>query len=105
MRHALAEVLDTKEVQGLLNTVSDGGLVEPEVGRAERNILLHGGGEDLVVGVLEDDPHELPDFPDVLLRDRLTPDQHLAGCGLEYAVEVFEEGALPGPVRPDDCDT
>ncbi|OQC68864.1 MAG: hypothetical protein BWX50_01120 [Euryarchaeota archaeon ADurb.Bin009] len=104
VRHALAQILDPEEGERLPDTVSDRRLVKPEVGRTERYVLLHGGGEDLVVRVLKDDPHELPDLADVLPRYRFAPDQDLAGRRFEYAVEVLEERALPGPVRPDDGD-
>ena len=104
VRHALAQVLDPEEGERLPDTVGDRLLVEAEVGRAERDVLLHGGGEDLVVGVLEDDPDELAHLVLVHLRDRLAPDQHLAGGGFEDAVEMLEEGAFPGTVRPDDGD-
>ncbi len=104
MRHAFAQVFDPEEAEPLLNTVGDRLLVEAEVRRAECDVLLHGGGEYLVVGVLEDDPDELTHLAEVLLRDRFAPDQHLAGRGFENAVEVLEQGAFSCSVRPDNGD-
>ena len=44
------------------------GAREPEVGRAERDVLADRGHEQLVVGVLEDDADPAPDLGEVVLR-------------------------------------
>ena len=87
-----------------MNAVMDGLLVETEVGGTKCNVLLNGGGEDLVVSVLEDDPDKLAHLADVLLGDGFAPDQDLAGRRSEDPVEMLEKRALPGTIRSDDRD-
>ena len=43
---------------------------QPEIGRAEGDVLAHPGHEQLVVGVLEDDPDAAANLGQVGLLDR-----------------------------------
>jgi len=47
---------DSHDAEGFFDPVVDRLLVEPEVQGAEGDVLSDGGGEDLVVRVLEDHP-------------------------------------------------
>ena len=49
------------------------GAAQPEVGRAERDVVAHGRHEQLVVGVLEDDADPAPHLQQVRVGDRQAP--------------------------------
>ncbi len=74
------------------------GSAQPEVGRTERHVVADGRHEQLVVGVLEDDPDAAPDLRERVLADRHTG--HLDGAAPgarvapENAVEVQDEGGF-----------
>lgn len=76
---------------------------EPLVERAECDILLDSGREQLVVRVLKDEPYHVSHFSEVLLFDLETHyfDESLS---TEDAVQVKRECGLAGAVRPHDAD-
>ena len=78
-------------------------LGKPHVQRTERHILLHGGGEYLLVRVLDHHAHRRPQFPEGLARviKGLAFEQDLPLLGFQYPVEGVEQRRLPGPVRPE----
>ena len=80
------------------------GTTNPEVGRAEGDVVVHGRHEQLVIGVLEDDPDTLADLAQVRLRDRQPRHPHLARPTAEDAVEVKDERRLACAVRPEERD-
>ena len=75
-----------------------------EVGRAEGDVVADGGGEELVVGVLEHDPDPAADLAQVGLLDPQAVDDDAAGAAAERAVEVQDEGRLAGAVGAEDRD-
>ena len=93
-------MLDAGYPQGFIHPMVDRLFIEPEVGWAECYVQGDSGSKDLVVRVLEYDADKLAHFADVCLGDRFAPDQYGPGCGPEDTVEMLEEGALAGPVRP-----
>ena len=56
MWRPVGEVTDPDERQGLGDAGVELGAAQPEVGRPERDVVTHRRHEQLVVGVLEDDP-------------------------------------------------
>ena len=80
------------------------GSAQAEVGRAERDVLAHGGHEQLVVGVLEDDPHAAPDLLEVRLLHRQPRDRDRPGTGGEDPVEVQHQRGLAGAVGTEQGD-
>ena len=80
-----------------------GQLVAPqaEVGRAEGDVVAHGGHEQLVVGVLEHDADPPADLGEVGLHHRQPADDHLARPAVVDPVEVEDERGLARPVGPE----
>lgn len=77
---------------------------EAEVHRPEGHVLLDSRGDDLDVGVLEDEPDpaaEVPETP-VVVGERPAVKADLARGGPEHAVEHQQERRLPGAVRADE---
>ena len=71
-------------------------LVQPHVLGAEGDVLIHGLLKELVLRVLEHQAHLEPCHPGALGvgPDVLSLEEHLAGGGLEQAVEVLNEGGF-----------
>ena len=80
------------------------GTTNPEVRGAEGDVVVHDRHEQLVIGVLEDDPDTLADLAQVRLRDRQPGHPHLARPTSEDAVEVKDERRLARAVRPEERD-
>ncbi len=74
---------------------------DAEVGGPEGDVLGHGGQEELVVRVLEDDPDPAPDLPEVPARHGETADGYRAVARREDPVEVQHQGGLAGAVRAE----
>ncbi len=77
---------------------------DSEVGRTERHVLAHRGHEELVVGVLEDDPHSPTDLAEVRLGHGQAADADVALLGCVDAVEVQDQGGLAGTIRTEHGD-
>ncbi len=78
------------------------GVPVAQVDRAEGHVVAHGGHEQLVVGVLEDDADPAPDFPQRRLADAQAVHGHRAGPRGQRAVQVQHQGRLAGPIGPED---
>ena len=91
-------MLDTGDPQRLTHPVVDDLLIKPEVCRAECHILGDRGGDDLVVGILEDDTDKLAHLTDILFGDGFSPDEDRTRGRPEDTIEVLEKGALPGTI-------
>src|SRR6185369_4100478 len=70
----------------------------------ERDVVVHGRHEQLIVGILEDDADALAHLAQVGLGDREARDPHLARAAPEDAVEMEDEGGLAGAVRAEQRD-
>ena len=75
---------------------------QPEVRRPEGDVLADGRHEQLVVGVLEDDPDPLPHPPQIGPGERQAVDHDRAPAAGQDAVQVQDEGRLPGAVRAEE---
>src|SRR4029453_1780919 len=73
-----------------------------EVSRAEGSVLAHPWHEQLVVGVLEDDPDAAADLWQVGLLDRESGDLDRARAGPEDPVEVQYQRGLAGAVGAEE---
>src|SRR5439155_469759 len=103
MRRPEPELRHVDRGDRLFDTALDLLVIEAEVLRAEGNVFLDDRRHQLVVGMLEDHPHDLPYAPgvrrvaggDAVDRDRAT-------AWHEQRVEAFGERALAGAVVSDD---
>ena len=88
-------------LEGLVHPAADFGGLHPVVLQGKGHVLLHNGGDDLVVRILEDHPHPLADVVEVLFLPGVHPFyQDPSPHGQEDGVEMLGEGALPGAVVP-----
>src|SRR4029079_359822 len=71
---------------------------------AERDVLEDGRAEQLIVGILEDEPDPRPDPLDRPAVDDLVADPDRPMAGLVDPGQVEKERALPGAVGPDEGD-
>ena len=80
-------------------------LVQPHVFRAEGDVLVDGLLKELVLRVLEHQPHLEPSLTSALgIRPDVLPlEEHLAGGGLEQAVEMLDQGGLARAGVADDA--
>ncbi len=88
MRHTALEAAHAHRAQGTLDAMVDVCLRDAHVDGAEGDVFAHGGAEELVVGVLED---EADGGADALDRGRLhgrAVDGDAAVATTEDAVEV-----------------
>ena len=92
------------EARGLPHPAVHLGLVQPHVLGAEGDVLIDGLLKQLVLRVLEYQPHLEPGLPGGL---GVAPDvgpleEDLSGGGLEQSVEVLDQGGLARPGVSDD---
>ncbi len=102
MRHAPVEAGHADRAERRLHAPVDLVGREPHVERAERDVVEHGGAEQLVVGVLEHEAHLGPDAPDRVLAHGHPRHVHAPVRGPERPVELEHERALAGAVRSDE---
>ena len=76
MRGPIGETLGVDGRQRLLGAVGESVAGEAEVGRAERHVVVDGGHEELIVGVLEDQPDASADLAQVVGDDFELSDAH-----------------------------
>jgi len=100
MRGPLGRVTHVHFVKGLCDPTLYVGTVEVHVERAEGYVVEDGGHEELVVRVLEDEPHLQAHLfqPAVVHGD--AADRHSPGA-VQQAVQVQKQRGLAGPVRAD----
>ena len=104
VRRAVGEVGDAHRAQGLHDPRVELGAAQPEVGRPERHVVAHGGHEQLVVGVLEDDADPASHLEQVRAGDRQPRDGDASRAGREDAVEVQHQGRLARAVGAEQGD-
>ena len=75
---------------------------QPHVGRAESHILFDSGHEELVVGVLENQPDALPHQPEGLGRDGDAAYHNLSRGGQQQPVGMEQQGRFACAVGPDE---
>ena len=71
------------------------------VQRTERHVLPHGGHEELVIGILEDEADPRTQFRERPVADLESRDLQLAAASRK-AVQVQHQRRLAGAVRPED---
>ena len=74
---------------------------QPLVGRAERHVLPHGGEEQLIVWVLEDQANLGADTGQGVRPDLVAGDPDRPGLRKQQSVEVVHQRGLAGPVRAE----
>ena len=78
---------------------------KPQVAGTERHVLAHGGGEQLVLGILEHEPHlAAAGLRRALVGQILPVQQHAPARGMHEAVHVLDEGALAASRMPGDAE-
>ena len=94
------QVLDPHPPQRVRGLVLDLGIGVAVVARAERDVVPHGGRDDLLVGVLEEYADALADLGEMT---RGIDAEHADDAFLrrEQAEDVVEERALAAAVRPE----
>ena len=104
MRGAVPEVGDLERLERVFDATACLYLGDAEIQRPERHVLVHAAGEELVVGILEDeaDGRAQRREPLAVVGDRLATQQHRPGPRPQGAVEMQEKGGLAGAVRADD---
>jgi hypothetical protein len=97
--------VDERQHPDLIKGVSYASLelvaTQAQVGRTERDVLTHRRHEQLVVGVLENDPDPAADLGQVLGRDGQASHGHRAMARGEDAVEMQYERRLARAVGPE----
>ena len=73
------------------------------MGRAKRHVVPHRWAEELIVWILEDEPHLGANAANRLIRHWHPCHMHGAVRWAMDPVEVQHEGALPRAVRPEQC--
>src|SRR5215211_1997551 len=73
--------------------------------RSKANLFLHRAPEELIVRVLEGQPHLSGELADPVLPRVLAQDQHAAPRRPQQAVEMLGKSRLAGAVLADDTDT
>ena len=108
VRDAGPQLVDAKELQAVLDALGHILLAQTHLPGPEGDLVVDGGGEDLGVGILEQEPDALMES---FRKDRALQgpggDFHavkkvLARPGQDNAVQELEEGGLAAPVRTDD---
>ena len=93
--------IDAGQLHGLVNAGADLLGRNAEVLRRKGDILLHDGGNDLVVRVLEYHAHLLAHIVEMILVAGVHPfDQHRARLGQEDRVEVLGQRGFAAAVGP-----
>ncbi len=75
---------------------------QPHVDRPESDVLLDGGGEELIVGVLEDDADAAENFPVLYALHRFAIEKNPPQGGAQQTVEMLDEGRLAAAVGAED---
>ena len=99
VRWALRVRAHAHERQGLPHPGLELRSTQPDVVRPEGHVVPDRRHEQLVVGVLKDDPHPPPDLQEVLAGDGHSGDGHRPGGRLVNPVEVQDERRLARSVR------
>lgn len=74
----------------------------------KRHVLLHGGTEELIIRVLEEEPDHPVHFVEVRARNPVPANDDLTVTAVvlrEYPVQMEQERRFSGPVGTDDPDT
>jgi hypothetical protein len=71
---------------------------QPHVGGAKSDVLLHGGSEQLIVGILKNDADVAENITIADALDALAIEQHSAQGGPQQTVEMFDQGGFAAAV-------
>ena len=100
IRRCLALFVDACQLHCFVDAGADLRRRHAQIFRRKGDVLLHDGGNDLVVGVLEHHAHLLADIVEMLLAAGVhILHQHSAGFGQQNGVEMFRQGAFAAAVR------
>ena len=104
VRRALAQMADLERLERVLHAAARDVFGQPDVERPERDVLIDGAGEELIVGVLEDeaDGGAQRGEAGAVVGHGLSAEKHGAGGRPIGAVEVQEQRRLAGAVGADD---
>ena len=83
-----------------LSTRASSRTADAQVRRSEGDVVTHRRHEQLIVRILEDDPHSPADLPQVLLAHLEPTDVNASEAAAEDAIEVQHEVVLPAPFGP-----
>jgi len=78
--------------------------LEPHIQRPERDVVVDGRHEQLIVGVLEDQAHPLAHLTGRLGRQRDPIDCHRSSLRHEDAIHVEDECGFARPIRTEQRD-
>ena len=102
MHGALGKFPHADGIERSVHALADQGGFNAEIFRPERNVLLHNGGDDLIVGVLKYDADGLPDRKNVrFVGGRKTVDQNGSGSRKQQPVDVLGKRAFSTAVVSD----
>ena len=104
MRHAPLEAAHAHRAEGTLDAMVQLRLGHAHVDGPEGHVLPHGGAEELVVGVLEDETDRGADALDGGRLHGRAIDADAAVAAAEDAVEVQQQRGLAGTVGPHQGD-
>jgi hypothetical protein len=90
--------------EGLRSFLLDFSRINADTLQTERDLFPDGGAEDLVVGVLEEEPYHRCHLGGSVLGDVTSRNGDLTVCGLQKTVQVLKQRALAGAVLPDERD-
>ena len=104
MRRAIGLVLQPDAGERGVDALAQRVAAQPEVGRPEGDVGAHVGHEELVVGVLEDDPDAAADLGARARGQLEAADADRPVAALEHPVELQDERRLAGAVGAEDRD-
>ena len=96
-------VIQHHVAQGFLDPLADLLRRNPQIERTEGDILKNRRAKELIVGILEEEPHLLADELQIPVGDRLPEDAHGAGA-LQDPIQMQKKRGLAGAARADQSD-
>ena len=103
--HPVLEAFKSQPLHGLPGNLQCRGRRLPLIKGTEGDVLQDGGTEELIVGILEEQAHLLPDRHEILLfADCLSEDDDFARLGAEQAHDQVQQGGLAAAVGTDEAE-
>ena len=103
MSGAVAQMGDPQRFQRLAHPFSGFCCRQTQIQRPERHVLTHGGGEQLIIRLLQHQPHPPPPViqKTAVITDRAAIEQKVAASRSKRAVEMQQQRGFAGAIRAE----